>query len=305
MSLRAVRRWAVASLVANIAIVVTGGAVRLTASGLGCPTWPRCTADSYVPTPEYGIHGAIEFGNRLLTFVLAAVAVATFVAAWQHRPRRRDLRRLALALGLGIPLQAVIGGITVLTDLDPWVVMLHFVVSMVMIAAAVALVRRAGTGGGPTEPAVPPVVGRLVAGVAGVVAVVVYLGVVTTGSGPHAGDAGARRTGLDPTVVSQLHADAVFLLLGLTVGLVVALAAAHAPGRVRSAARTLLLVELGQGLIGGAQTALALPELLVGLHLLGAALTVAAAADLVLATRRPVADPVPAVAPRAEAQLTG
>jgi len=294
----------VASLVANIAIVVTGGAVRLTASGLGCPTWPRCTESSYVPTPEYGIHGAIEFGNRLLTFVLAAVAVATFVAAWRHRPRRRDLRRLALALGLGIPLQAVIGGIIVLTDLDPWVVMLHFVVSMVMVAAAVALVRRAGTDGGPTEPAVPPVVGRLVAGVAGVVAVVVCLGVVTTGSGPHAGDAGARRLGLDPTVVSQLHADAVFLLLGLTVGLVVALAAARAPERVRSAARTLLLVELGQGLIGGAQTALALPELLVGLHLLGAALTVAAAADLVMATRRPVPGHVPAVAPRAEAQLT-
>jgi len=298
-----VRRWAVASLVANIAIVVTGGAVRLTSSGLGCPTWPRCTPDSYVAQAESGIHGAIEFGNRLLTFVLAAVAVATFVAAWRHRPRRRDLRGLALALGLGIPAQAVIGGITVLTGLDPWIVMLHFLVSMVMIAAAVVLVRRAGAEGGPTAPVGSPLLRRLVAAVAAVVAVVVYLGVVTTGSGPHAGDALAPRTGLDPQVVSRLHADAVLVLVGLTIVLVVALAAAGAPARFRRAARTLLVVELAQGLIGGAQSALGLPEPLVGLHLLGAALTVAATADLVLATRQPAPAPTPALAENSAAAV--
>jgi cytochrome c oxidase assembly protein subunit 15 len=115
---RTVRRLAVASLVANIGIVVTGGAVRLTGSGLGCPTWPTCTDDSWTPTSAYGVHGAIEFGNRMLTYVLGAVALATLVAAFRLRPARRDVRALALALFLGIPAQAVLRGITVLTDLN-------------------------------------------------------------------------------------------------------------------------------------------------------------------------------------------
>ena len=126
-----------ATLVANIVLVVTGGAVRLTGSGLGCPTWPRCTDEAFRPHGELEFHSAIEFGNRMLTFVLVAIAVATFVVAW--RTRRRDLRRMALVLALGIPAQAVIGGITVLTDLNPWVVSLHLLCSLAMIGAAVRL----------------------------------------------------------------------------------------------------------------------------------------------------------------------
>ena len=135
-----------ASLVANIGIVVTGGVVRLTSSGMGCPTWPRCTEDSYVSHPELGIHGAIEFGNRLLTFVLVAVALLTFVAAAalprRAQGKRRDLRWLAAGLALGIPAQAVIGGISVWTHLNPFVVALHFLVSMVLIALSVWLIRK-------------------------------------------------------------------------------------------------------------------------------------------------------------------
>lgn len=141
---RALRRWAVVSLIMNIGIVVTGGLVRLTGSGLGCPTWPRCTQDSYVSHPQLGIHGAIEFGNRLLTLVLISAAALTFISAMLYREDGRprpDLRWLAGGLALGIPLQGVIGGITVLTQLNPYVVALHLLLSMVLIALAVWLVR--------------------------------------------------------------------------------------------------------------------------------------------------------------------
>ena len=141
----ALRRWAVVSLVMNIAIVVTGGLVRLTGSGLGCPTWPRCTEDSYVSHPQLGIHGAIEFGNRLFTLVLIIAAALTFVSAVLYREDgrpRRDLRWLTAGLAFGIPLQGVIGGISVLTQLNPYVVGLHLLLSMVLIALAVWLVRK-------------------------------------------------------------------------------------------------------------------------------------------------------------------
>ncbi|MBC7374905.1 MAG: COX15/CtaA family protein, partial [Frankiales bacterium] len=146
MSSPVVRRLALASVFANSAIVVTGAAVRLTASGLGCPTWPRCTESTYTPTSEYAVHGLIEFGNRLLTFVLLAVVVATLVAVWRQQPRRPGMRRLAVLGVLGIPAQALLGGITVLTGLNPWTVGLHLLLSMGLIAIAVVLHQRAREG---------------------------------------------------------------------------------------------------------------------------------------------------------------
>jgi cytochrome c oxidase assembly protein subunit 15 len=286
---RAVRRLAIASLVSQIGIVVTGGAVRLTGSGLGCPTFPRCTDDSLVNTPEYGVHGYIEFGNRLLTFVLAAIALATLVAVVRSRPRRRDLVVPSVVLLLGIPVQALIGGVTVLTQLNPWVVMLHFVASAVLIGVATVLVKRTREPSGPVRPVGGGTAGqwlrRLSAVVVAVSYVVVYLGTIVTGSGPHAGDDAARRTGLDVEAVSQLHVDAVFLLLGLTVGMWFAARAAGSPGRVAQAAALLLAVELAQGVVGFAQYVTGLPVLLVGLHMLGACLLVVAAVWLLLATR--------------------
>ena len=150
-------RWAGwASLVANIGIVVTGGAVRLTGSGLGCPTWPRCTEEDFTPRGALDFHAAIEFGNRLLTFVLVAVAVLTFVAA--VRTGRRHLVGLAVVLAAGIPLQAVIGGITVLTDLNPWIVSLHLLLSMALVGLSVRFLQvldrpTPAVGGSPTAPA--------------------------------------------------------------------------------------------------------------------------------------------------------
>lgn len=272
---RYVRPLGWASLVANIAIVVTGGAVRLTGSGLGCPTWPRCTEESFRAHGDLGLHGAIEFGNRLLTFVLAAVAVATFVAAWQTG--RRVLRTHALVLALGVPAQAVLGGITVLTDLNSWLVALHLLLSMAMIGVAVLFLRRLDDDDRAPATWTRGKVQTLAWLTFATAWVVLYLGTVVTGAGPHAGDAETERNGLDPVQVSQLHADGVFLLVGLTVGLLLS------AGVARRAVAVLLAVELAQGTIGFVQYFTDLPELLVGFHLLGAALTSAAVTWAVLA----------------------
>ncbi|ADB74749.1 COX15/CtaA family protein [Geodermatophilus obscurus] len=288
-----VSRLALANAVANGAIVVTGGAVRLTGSGLGCPTWPRCTSESFVATPELAGHGVIEFGNRLLTFVLAAVAIATVVAVW--RSERRDLRPLAVLTFLGIPAQALLGGVTVLTGLNPWTVAAHFLVSIVLIALATVLwlrSREPGVG----RPLLRRPLALLVTGAAAVTAVVLVLGTLVTGSGPHSGDVDADdvptgdRMGFDVELVSQLHADAVFLLVGLTVALLVSLYATDAPGRVKRAARDLLVVQLAQGVVGYVQYFTDLPVALVLLHMLGAVLVTAFTARLVWSVRGPASE---------------
>ena len=282
-----VSRVALANVVANVLLVVTGGAVRLTGSGLGCPTWPECTAGSVVPTKELAGHGVIEFGNRTLTFALTVVAIATLVVVW--RSARRDLRTLAVLSFLGIPVQALLGGITVLTGLNPWIVAGHFLLSSALIAIATTLWLRS------TEPGVGQLVVRkpiplLVTGIAVVTGIVLVIGTVVTGSGPHSGDPKAGRTGFDPQLVSQLHADLVFLLVGLTVALLVALYATDSPGRVRRAARDLLIVELAQGVIGYVQYFTGLPIAVVLLHMLGAALITVAAARLVWSIRGPASE---------------
>jgi cytochrome c oxidase assembly protein subunit 15 len=270
---------AVANILANIGIVVTGAAVRLTGSGLGCPTWPKCTEESYRVHGELGIHGAIEFGNRLLTFVLAIVAILCFFAALAARDRIAV--RLSFLIGLYIPLQAVIGGITVLTDLNPWVVSLHFLSSMVIIVICLALLDhlRSPTRGSAPGPS------RVVAAttfVSGWVAL--YLGTVVTGAGPHAGDAEARRNGLDPALTAWLHAASVVVLIGLTVLLLVL--AVRARDRWLTVVTAALLgVELAQGAIGWVQYLLDLPVLLVALHMLGASLLAAGLARVMLAVR--------------------
>lgn len=279
---RALWPLAVANLVANIGIVVTGGAVRLTGSGLGCPTWPRCTDESFVPHGELGVHGVVEFGNRMLTFALAAIAIACWVAALSALRRSADHRDrrpfwLSTVIALGVPAQAVIGGVTVLTDLNPWIVSFHLLVSMAMIGVCVLLL---DTLRGPARDAAPRPVRWLAWLTFAVGWAVLYVGTVVTGSGPHAGDLDSPRNGLDPLQISQVHADLVFLFVGLAVGLVVA-----APGLARRAAGGLVALQLAQGLIGFVQYATDLPIVLVGVHLLGAALVTAAMTWALLATR--------------------
>ncbi|MDP9392647.1 MAG: COX15/CtaA family protein [Actinomycetota bacterium] len=290
----AISRVALANAVANGAIVVTGGAVRLTGSGLGCPTWPRCTDESFVNTPELAVQGVIEFGNRTLTGVLGVIAIALLVAVF--RSPRRDLRALAVWSFVGVAAQAMLGGVTVLTELNPWIVAAHFLVSAVLVALATTLWLRS------REPGVgQPLLRRpfpvLVTGIAAVTAAVLLIGTVVTGSGPHSGDLDEEdgvttvdRMGFDPELVSQVHADLVFLLLGLTIALLVALYATDAPGRVQRAARDLLVIQLAQGLVGYVQYFTELPIALVLVHMLGAVLVTACTARLVWSVRGPASD---------------
>lgn len=280
---RTVLRLAVLSLIGQTILVVTGGAVRLTSSGLGCPTWPRCTADSLVNTPEMGLHGFIEFGNRLLTFALAAVAAMMLVYLWNLRKERRDLFLLALGLLASIPAQAIIGGITVLTQLNPWVVGLHFLVSMVLVVLATLLVNRAyGRTGRFRSIQLAPLPGvarPLMAAVALFSAVAVCLGVVVTGAGPHAGDADAPRNNLDWDLFSHIHAVPAYLI---TAGSLVALYLVWREkinGPFRSAVFLLLSVTVLQAVIGFSQYYNGIPALLVGTHMLGAALLMIAATN--------------------------
>ena len=278
----AVRRVFLGALVANVAIVVTGGAVRLTASGLGCPTFPRCTDDSLVATREMGLHGAIEFGNRMFTFALSAVVVAAVVVAW--RAHRRDLRTLALVLFGGIVAQALLGGITVLTGLNPVTVMAHFLVSVGLIAVATVAYELSTGQPVPHQRLVHPAVLLGGRGLVVVTALLLLAGTVVTGTGPHSGDKDATdRLPFDLVEVTQLHADLVFLLVGLALGLGVALRGTDAPQQLRRRWAELMVVLLAQGLVGYVQYATDLPIALVAAHVLGACLVWVAALRLVLA----------------------
>nr|PZN47029.1 MAG: heme A synthase [Actinomycetota bacterium] len=269
-------RWAFAAIVVNTLITVTGAAVRLTGSGLGCPTWPKCTPDSFVPAPhdEHApLNMAIEFGNRLITFLVLAVAVACFVAALRLRPRRDSLVRIAALQPLGVIAQAVWGGVVVLAVLHPVTVGVHFLLSIGMIAASYALYARSGEGDAPVHLLVHRHIRTLGFVLLAAVFVLVVLGVVVTGTGPHSGDKLATRFQFDIETVTRLHADAVWVVLGLTFALLFAAHLTGAPAVVRRALLTLLGIELAQAVIGAVQYWLAVPAVLVGLHVFGAALT--------------------------------
>jgi cytochrome c oxidase assembly protein subunit 15 len=269
---RSVRVAGWVNLAVNVAIVVTGGAVRLTASGLGCPTWPTCTADSLVNTPEMGIHGIIEFANRVLTFVLVVVALATFVLVVRLRRRRPELFWLALVVGLGIPVQAVIGGISVLVQLNPYVVGLHFVVSAIIVAlcSIFVTVLYAKT----AEGKAPALIRALLALVIIFQSFTVLLGVLTTGSGPHAGDADAPRNGLNSELLQHLHSIPAYTAVGLTVVTLLLAFYMHRRMLVRLLT-SLLIVNVLQVTVGITQSRTGLPPLLVATHMLLACLVVA------------------------------
>lgn len=281
-----IRAFAIATLVAQILIVGTGGAVRLTGSGLGCPTWPQCTEGSFVATPEMGIHGVIEFGNRLLTFVLIAIAIVMFVLVLRIRRERRDLFRLALLIGLGIPMQGVIGGITVLTNLNPYVVGLHFVLSVVLVVLSTVLVYRVFVGRGGRIALVPRWYWLLALAAVLLTAVTILVGIVTTGSGPHSGDGGASRNGLNPEWLQHVHSWPAYALVAVSA--VLAIAAFRMPhARLRTFTVVLLVVEVAQVGVGLTQARLGLPELLVGAHMVLAVCLASAMSAVVLSLREP------------------
>ena len=278
------RRIYVANLVAQMAIVVTGAIVRITGSGLGCPTWPECVEGSYAPTArqEEQWHKYVEFGNRLLTFVLVILAVAAIVAAIVDARRRRAdgraprpaLTVLAFVPILGTVAQAIIGGVTVLAGLHPATVTAHFLASIAIVAGCVALVIRSGDAGdGPRVLLVRTEIRTLTWLAIAVTSVMVVLGTLVTGSGPYSGDADTEnRYSFDPRMVSWLHADTVLLFLGMLIGLIVALRVTDAPARATRAAWVLLWVALAQGVLGYIQYFAGEPQLMVVIHVLGAIL---------------------------------
>jgi len=284
-----VAAWA--TLVSQIIIVGTGGAVRLTGSGLGCSEWPNCTPDSFTPVAAQGIHGVIEFSNRVWGGIVVVIAIVVLVLALRKRAGRAVITLAALVLGLTIA-QALIGAVVVWMQLRPDTVGIHFIISVVLVALAAALAWRVVTG--PAGPRTAPRwQSALVHAMTAVLAVVVFVGVLTTGSGPHAGDGGAARNGLDPAVMQHVHSWPGYLLLALVVAVVVA-AAARGPRRHFGWALALLGAVLVQILVGVVQSRIGLPIGLVGIHMVLSVVTTAIAVATVLSLRGTADAAVPA-----------
>ncbi|GAB3672106.1 COX15/CtaA family protein [Actinocorallia lasiicapitis] len=296
------RLLALLTVIVNAGIVFSGGAVRLTKSGLGCPTWPQCTGDSLVPThsPHHSpVNMAIEFGNRTLTFLVLATGVAVFVAALRYRPRRPEIVRLAVLQPLGVVAQAVWGGVTVLTKLNPATVAAHYMLSTLMIFLAFWLYVRAGEGDGPVERLVGTAVRRLTLALTGVVVALLAAGTIVTGSGPHAGDDAARRFPFSIDHVAKVHAFLAWVTVALVVALMVVLHRTGAAARIQRAGRLLLAAVLLQGALGYAQYFLfayvsghpghdlltAVQTNFVGVHMLGSALLWIATLHVLFAER--------------------
>jgi len=275
---QSMRRIALAGVVADTAIMSTGAAVRLSSSGLGCPDWPRCSAADVVASKNAGqtlFNTWIEFGNRLLNFPLVVITVLVFIAAWRFRPqgaRRRDLVWLAAIQPAGVVAQAVIGGIVVLTQLNPVTVSIHFLVSASIVAAAVVLHVRCTQGNDPPTTIVRRDLYLLSAALVAVTGVMLAVGTVVTGTGPLAGHADTPRYKLPLEGVTQLHADIGWLMAGLATALVVGLWMTGAPARVIRASWFMIAALIAQGVIGYIQYFTHLPAGLVWVHVTGSVL---------------------------------
>lgn len=345
---RPLRVLAWLSFIAEVIIIATGGAVRLTGSGLGCSEWPLCTPESLVPTPEQGIHGVIEFGNRTMTGVVGIVAIAVLLltlnavggrrslmsALWfalggigagvlcfavaylagvpafpffalglllatvagavrsmRITEHRRDLTLLAWIVLIGVVAQAFVGGITVLTGLNPYIVGFHYASSLVLVCVTTAYLVRLYEPDGARERIVPKWFAILshVTGLA--LALTIFFGVLTTGSGPHSGDANVVRDGFDATILAHVHSWPGYVLAALVAALtIIAWMLRLAPRRWLLVFVLAILVQVGVGIW---QAREGLPELLVGIHMVLASLSAAAYTVTVLRLKRPVAERLP------------
>ncbi len=291
-------RLNILALVLTALIVVTGAAVRLTGSGLGCSNWPECSAGHI--TPPLHFHGLVEFGNRLVTVVLTVAVAAAFLGSIFRSPRRRDLVWLSGGLVGGVLAQAVLGGIVVYTKLNPYVVMVHFLATMLLLVDAVVLVHRSTRdyGAGSARLLVPRPLIRLYYGLLALLTLVITVGTATTGAGPHAGDASgqqvAKRVPVALRDIAELHSTLALLLIGLTIGFVVAVHVGDIPERVRRAARVLLAVMVAQAAVGYTQYFTHLPALLVEVHMIGVTLLVIGATQTFLTCTYHAPETVPA-----------
>ncbi|MFE0775133.1 heme A synthase [Streptomyces sp. NPDC058861] len=296
---RTLRRAVLSAVVMSVLIIITGGAVRLTGSGLGCDTWPKCTDDSLFATPAQGFHGAVEFGNRMLTYVLSAAVGWAIIAVRSVKPRRRGLTRLAWVQFWIVLSNAVLGGITVWMGLNPWTVAGHFLAANALLTVAVVTWHRTGEGDTAPRPRVPRPVRRLSWAITITSGLLIALGTTVTGSGKHAGDSSdVPRMPWDWTVAAHLHAIAAWIVCALAVAMWLVLRAVDAPDDTRARARDLLIVLLAQGGIGYVQYFTGVPEVLVAAHMLGSSLMWIAVLRLALSMRErpPAAPAIPAQA---------
>lgn len=302
---RTVRRAALAALLMSVVIVVTGGAVRLTGSGLGCPTWPKCTDDSLTTTSAMGVHGVIEFTNRMLTYVLCAAVGWAIVAARSEKPYRRSLTRLGWAQFWVVMGNAVLGGVVVLVGLNPYTVAAHFLLSSALIAVATVMWQRTQESDEAPRPLVGKAVHQLVWFLVVASALLIAVGTVVTGSGPHAGDSSEiERMPLDWENVSKLHAVLAWIVVTLTFALWFVLRAVDAPKGPLDRTRDLFVVLLLQGGVGYVQYFMDLPEVLVGLHMFGSTVTWIGVLRILLSLRERAETAVLADVPRPSAEAT-
>ncbi|MEU2858076.1 heme A synthase [Streptomyces mirabilis] len=302
---RTVRRAALAALVMSVVIVVTGGAVRLTGSGLGCPTWPKCTDDSLTTTSAMGFHGVIEFTNRMLTYVLCAAVGWAIIAARSEKPWRRDLTRLGWAQFWIVMSNAILGGVVVLVGLNPYTVAAHFLLSTALITVATVMWQRTREGSAEPRPLVGKAVQQLVWCLVAAAILLIAVGTVVTGAGPHAGDSSeVERMAVNWETVTKLHAVLAWIVVTLTFALWFVLKAVDAPRGPLDRTRELFLILLGQGVIGYVQYFTDLPEALVGLHMFGACLVWIGVLRVLLSLRERPEAAAELPGPAAESALT-
>ncbi|MDO4898379.1 MAG: COX15/CtaA family protein [Rothia sp. (in: high G+C Gram-positive bacteria)] len=309
-----VKKMAWALALANIFLIISGGIVRLTGSGLGCDSWPKCTSDgSWTTTPEMGIHGIVEFGNRMLTFVLMVVTVLAFLSILRiafprgieakallpklftglraRDNRYSDLFNLTLLLLWGIPVQAVVGGISVWQKLNPWMITAHYYLSAIMIALAAVYLNRVyryfeGTSAAEKlESSLLPTGSHLLRTLgfigAVLVAVLIFVGTVVTGTGPHAGDPATHRHPFDPVMITRLHGIAVWVYCATLLAIFLVIKKYALPKILTRSALFVLLVLLYQAIVGYTQYFNGLPIWLVELHLVGSGFFTLAATSLI------------------------
>jgi heme a synthase len=274
------------ALVALVIIIVSGAAVRLTGSGLGCPDWPTCANNRVVAPVRY--HAMVEFVNRVFTGLVSVAVILAALGSLARRPRRRDLTYLSLGLVAGVFAQVLLGGVTVRAKLTPPVVMAHFLLSIVLVANAVVLHRRAGRDDADQARSVPSPLRTATRALVAVAAVVIVTGTIVTGAGPHGGDENVRRLGFAVPTVARIHGVSELVLLTLTLALIWMAHRRQAPSAVIAALNTLVLVEVAQGFIGYMQYLLGVPEFLVGVHVLGAVLVWVSVLEVALAASSPV-----------------
>jgi len=289
MSPRTYQRVTIAALVALAIIVVTGAAVRLTGSGLGCTDWPQCEQGQFSPALD-DVHGMIEFVNRLFTGVVSAAVIAAVLGSLVRRPRRTDLLVLSLGRVAGVLAQIIWGAFTVWTKLRPEMVMGHYLISALLLTNAIVLVQRASSGGRPIGPLVPSREMWLSRAMVAAAAVAIVSGTVVTNTGPHAGDENAVRFGFDISSVARIHAVSVWVLAAIIVATLYLAYQTPAASRLRRRGAILVAAVVVQGAIGYIQYFSGVPPLLVGIHVFGSVVVLLAvlAVHLAMVQRPPL-----------------